>query len=664
MLLSLSALRRATAPGTASALAKAWRDFFAYHGIWALGVRPLRRLSVRAKVILLMGLLGLPLAVLSLSVLLQYQQAYSVAQQRLAGVRLVAAVSQLRVELGRGARAVETGQTPEADDRVAAHGQLVAAMDTALATGLNLRPSWERARAAVERAVQAADLPHAARRPIDAQALLATQALREDAVTATQAQTSRDGDLSATADLALGDLPNLQTSLALLRRAVVTLAAQESTPTPDRLVKAAVIFGDVQRLWKEAQRPIDLLDSETPGGTPMAQATPRLDATRHYLDWTHAEALAREGPIDLQAHAARYDAARTEVSDLRTELTRRLDAALVVSMDHARQARNGVAIALAVCIVMSTFVVYSFFLVMNGGLRQLALQMARMADGKLTARLNPRGSDEVAQAMRNMTRALVRLSDLLASVHQSAASVNQSAQTVALGNADLSRRNTETAQHMAAVMEGVERLGSELTDCGRHIEQVVDRVQSLRLASTRNRKHMGRLSRRMDQMRMSSREIGEIVRVIDGIAFRTNILALNASVEASKAGEAGKGFAIVAQEVRSLALRSADASRKIGDIVIRSGQDVDAFGALVQETSTALAGSEEEINAIHQSVDRVAAMSRSGLANAATLKEGLAEINGAADKNLRLVRQLAEASGQLQSHGDRLLHKIGQFELS
>ena len=61
MLLSLSALRSARPKGNGSAAPRAWRDFFAYHGIWALGVRPLRRISVRAKVMLLLGILGVPL---------------------------------------------------------------------------------------------------------------------------------------------------------------------------------------------------------------------------------------------------------------------------------------------------------------------------------------------------------------------------------------------------------------------------------------------------------------------------------------------------------------------------------------------------------------------------------------------------------------------------
>jgi len=502
-------------------------------------------------------------------------------------------------------------------------------------------------------------MPYAARRPIDAQALLATQALRDDAVAATQAQASRDGRLSATADLALGDLPTLQTSLALLRRAVLVLAEDGAVPTTDHVVRAALVLGEIQRLWTQVQRPIDLLE----GGAPSV-ASKHLEATRRYLDWARAEALGHAGSVDVQRNVALYEAAREEVSGLRTRLTARLETSLSQAMDDARRARDSVAIVAALCLVTAAFIVYSFFLVMNGGLRQLSVQMERMADGKLTARLQPRGDDEVAQTMRDMTRALVRLSDLLASVHQSAAAVNQATQTVAHGNGDLSRRNTEAVQYIATVLDGVERLARELTASGRDIEQVVDRVQSLRLASARNRKHMGRLNQRMDQLRVSSREIGDIVRVIDGIAFRTNILALNASVEASKAGEAGRGFAIVAQEVRSLALRSAGASRQIGEIVSRSGQDVEACGALVQETSAALSSSDDQIDAIHQAVERVAGMSRDGKDQAAALKTHLAEISGGAEENLRLVRQLADASGQLQSHGDRLLHKITQFELS
>ena len=127
---------------------------------------------------------------------------------------------------------------------------------------------------------------------------------------------------------------------------------------------------------------------------------------------------------------------------------------------------------------------------------------------------------------------------------------------------------------------GVARSVQQLTACGQQVEKVVGLVQSLRLESARNRKQMQRLRERMQSLRGKSQEIGEMVTLIDNIAFRTNVLALNASVEASKAGEAGRGFAVVASEVRALAQRSASAAKEIKDLITVSVEQVsDGDGA-------------------------------------------------------------------------------------
>jgi methyl-accepting chemotaxis protein len=290
--------------------------------------------------------------------------------------------------------------------------------------------------------------------------------------------------------------------------------------------------------------------------------------------------------------------------------------------------------------------------------------MTRMAEGDLSARLTPLGVDEVAKTMHSMTTALVRLSDLLASVRQGVGAVKQASEQVAIGNKDMSGRNRDTAQSVAAVVDGVARSAEQLADCGRQVETAVQLVQSLRLESARNRKQMHRLRERMGSLRGKSLEIGEIVSLIDNIAFRTNILALNASVEASKAGDAGRGFAVVAHEVRSLAMRGAEAARRIGDIVTRSTDDIELSGALAEETGRTLAQADEHVDQIHGVMDRVAELTRAGERESGQILEQLTRIKDDTGRNLNQVEQLALASDSLRSQGERLAHKVGAFKLS
>src|SRR4030095_11117788 len=87
----------------------------------------------------------------------------------------------------------------------------------------------------------------------------------------------------------------------------------------------------------------------------------------------------------------------------------------------------------------------------------------------------------------------------------------------------------------------------------------------------------------MGEIQTSSRKIGDIIGVIDGIAFQTNILARNAAVEAARAGEQGRGFAVVAAEVRSLAQRSANAAKEIKQLITDSVVKVEEGSVLVDQ---------------------------------------------------------------------------------
>ena len=374
--------------------------------------------------------------------------------------------------------------------------------------------------------------------------------------------------------------------------------------------------------------------------------------------------LAAEPVVDVPALHRDMALAIAQLTELQQAVQQQVLQQLAAQQAAALSQRQWLYGTLAATSLLAAYLVYSFFLVMRGGLGLLNQQMHRMAKGDLSARPMARGGDEVADTLHAMTVSLARLSDLLASVRQGVGSITQASQQIADGNADLSSRSRRAGEGLDQLVLGVTRYSEQLQACTLRVESVVTTVRELRLASVRNRKQMQRLQDRMGSLRGKSREIGEIVNLIDTIAFRTNILALNASVEASKAGDAGRGFSVVAQEVRALATRSADSARRIAEIVSGSTLEIEQSGALADETGQSIQQADVHADAIHAAMSNVAELTHQGDRESAAILDEVKVLQDSTAKNLALVEQLALASDALRGQGERLSHKVGLFKLS
>jgi methyl-accepting chemotaxis protein len=495
----------------------------------------------------------------------------------------------------------------------------------------------------------------------DVQATTALVDLRLEVTVATGLVAINDATLQDTATLALDILPVLQASMRELRLHVHRLQSGAFASPAERHGPLMAVAASTSATQTYLERTLRRLPSVQRSGI---AGEPAQEAVGAYLDLVRQQVLAFDAAINPTVLAAGYDSAFEKVRELRVKLMERTEQSLSQRKARAEQLRNWVYAGLACAFGLALYLLYSFFLVMRGGLVELKQQMTRMAQGDLSARPAPLGVDEVAATMQQMTTSLVRLSDLLAAVQQGVGAVTQASQQVAAGNGDLSQRSREASEALASVVDGVSRCAAQLESCGRKVELVVGTVQTLRLESARNRKQMHRLRERMAALRNNSREIGEIVSLIDAIAFRTNILALNASVEASKAGEAGRGFAVVAQEVRNLALRGAQSARRIGSIVSRSTDDIDMSRALAEEAGKSLAVADLQVDEIHRAMDEVALLTASGEKESAGVLNQVTQIRSGTLQNLRLVEHLASASNALRAQGEGLAQKIGRFKLS
>jgi aerotaxis receptor len=155
-----------------------------------------------------------------------------------------------------------------------------------------------------------------------------------------------------------------------------------------------------------------------------------------------------------------------------------------------------------------------------------------------------------------------------------------------------------------------------------------------------------------------------IIKTIDSIAFQTNILALNASVEAARAGEQGRGFAVVASEVRTLAGRSAEAAKEIGQLIESSKTQIEEGARLVRQAEEATGGviaSVTQVDGIMQSV--VCASDEQGRA-VGHVSQAVSQLDQATHRNTQLVVSLAQVTHRLETQVSEVQRAISIFRLA
>ena len=167
----------------------------------------------------------------------------------------------------------------------------------------------------------------------------------------------------------------------------------------------------------------------------------------------------------------------------------------------------------------------------------------------------------------------------------------------------------------------------------------------------------------MDNISDNAQQITKIAKDIEDIAFQTNILSLNASVEAARAGAAGKGFAVVANEVKRLATKSAEAAQSATEMVNNTKAIIQTGVELTADTAGSLRAISDVSGQISAISDQLAAAVQGQETALAVMEERIAAISDIADRNLQNAGETERSSGSLAKEAEALQSQVQKFIL-
>lgn len=284
-----------------------------------------------------------------------------------------------------------------------------------------------------------------------------------------------------------------------------------------------------------------------------------------------------------------------------------------------------------------------------------------VADGDLTVACKVSSDkDLLGQALTKMVNENNRN---LSVIRDAAARMASGANEVASASNSLAQGTTEQASAIEEITASIEEIANGAKINAGDANTANELVQSTKDGAIRGNEQMKNMINAMKDINESSENISKIMKVIDDIAFQTNILALNASVEAARAGVHGKGFAVVADEVRNLASKSAEAAKDSAEMIEDSIKKVEIGSKLAEETAVALEEILNSVENIATLVSNIATASVNQATSVGQVNAGITQIADVVQTNSATSQQCAAASSELSSLAGQLQHAVGKYKL-
>lgn len=346
-------------------------------------------------------------------------------------------------------------------------------------------------------------------------------------------------------------------------------------------------------------------------------------------------------------------------------------------------------------LIMAIITGFAGFLVarsVSKPLSELTGKLVKLADGDLTMPLeNVKREDELGQLMNAFNRMLTALRSQTSMIQQGASELASAIVQITAAVSELAANSTETSTSITEIsttMEEVKQTTHVAADKASYVSETASRVSSISDEGTKATREavsgmnhikaeMTALAESIVKLSSQTQSIGEIISTVSDLAEQSNLLAVNAAIEAAKAGEFGKGFAVVAQEIKSLADQSKNSTRQVANILNdiqqatssavmateRSNKAVDSGVDLSETAGDSIGTLSESIAESASATSQIAASSRQQLIGIDQLATALDSIREATNQSLQGIKQLEDAAKSMKDLSEKFKVVTEEFKL-